>query len=242
MIQTIYIIILAYFFLATIAFYFINRRKQAHLARNSWIKLGTYFLIVNVIFFTISFLPLAFRMLTAIIIFMGFYELHKLHRESGFNQKAFYWLSVLLFALFALGFFLFSGLNRGLILFTFLILCIFDGFSQIAGQLFGRRKLFPKISPNKTVEGLIGGTFVAVLSSLWIERLIYADHLWAMIMAFGIAVFAFIGDVATSFYKRKFQVKDFSRLIPGHGGFLDRFDSLIAGGAWIALIEFFNLY
>jgi len=237
MIRTIYIIILAYFFLATVAFYFINRRKQADVARNSWIKLCTYFLIVNIIFFTVAFLPLAFRILTGIIILMGFYELYKLHRESGFNQKSFYWRSVVLFALFSLGFFYFSGLDKGLILFTFLVLCIFDGFSQIAGQLFGRRKLFPKISPNKTVEGLIGGTLIAVLSALLIEKLIYAEALRAMLMAFGIAVFAFVGDLATSYYKRKFHVKDFSNMIPGHGGFLDRFDSFIAGGAWIALLE-----
>jgi phosphatidate cytidylyltransferase len=240
MIRTIYIISLAYFLLAGVAFYFINRGKQAHVARNSWIKLGTYFLIVNVIFYTVVFFPLAFRILAGIIIFMGFYELHKLQRESGINLKVFYWRSVVLFALFSVGFFLFSGLDKGIILFTFLVLCIFDGFSQITGQLFGRRKLFSKISPNKTVEGLVGGTLFAVLSSLWIERLIYADHPKAMLMAFGIAVFAFAGDVATSYYKRKFQVKDFSNMIPGHGGFLDRFDSLIGGGAWIALLEVLN--
>jgi len=240
MIRTIYIISLAYFVLAAVAFYFINRRKQAHEARNTWIKLGTYFLIVHVIFFTVVFLPLAFRILAGIIIFMGFYELHKLYRESGFNQKSFYWRSVVLFAVFSLGFYLYSGLDKGLILFTFLVLCIFDGFSQITGQLFGRRKLFPKISPNKTVEGLIGGTLIAVLSALLIEKLIYAEALRAMLMAFGIAVFAFVGDVATSYYKRKFHVKDFSNMIPGHGGFLDRFDSLIGGGAWIALLEVMN--
>jgi phosphatidate cytidylyltransferase len=52
----------------------------------------------------------------------------------------------------------------------------------------------------------------------------------------GILVFSFLGDMLTSYYKRKYQTKDFSKIIPGHGGFLDRFDSLIAGGAWISLM------
>jgi phosphatidate cytidylyltransferase len=237
MIRTIYIIILAYFLLAAIAFYLINRRKEPAVARNIWIKLATYFLIINILFFCIVFFPLGFRLVVVLIIFMGFYELTKLFTASGFKKKRFFWTFISIYALFAIGFFFFSGLNKGLILFSFLILCIFDGFSQITGQLFGRTKLFPKVSPQKTVEGLIGGALIAILSAILIEGLIEADPFKAMQMAFGVAVFAFIGDVTTSWYKRQFGVKDFSNLIPGHGGFLDRFDSLIGGGAWIAFLE-----
>jgi phosphatidate cytidylyltransferase len=239
MIRTIYIIILAYFLLAAIAFYLINRRKEPAVARNSWIKLATYFLIINVLFFCIVFFPLGFRLVVGLIILMGFYELTKLFMASGFRKKRFFWIFMSLFTLFAVGFFFFSGLDKGLILFTFLIICIFDGFSQITGQLFGRTKLFPRVSPQKTVEGLIGGALIAIFSAIIIEGLIEADLFKAMRMAFGIAVFAFIGDVAASWYKRQFGVKDFSNFIPGHGGFLDRFDSLIGGGAWIAFLEFF---
>ena len=55
------------------------------------------------------------------------------------------------------------------------------------------------------------------------------------IFTFGTLLFAFAGDTLSSLFKRKYKVKDFNNIIPGHGGFLDRFDSLIAGGAWAAL-------
>ncbi len=127
-------------------------------------------------------------------------------------------------------------MEKGTVLFTFMILSIFDSFSQITGEIFGRNKLMPKVSPQKTVEGFIGGTIVAILSTLLLKSLIPAHPFKAMFMAAGIVAFAFIGDLSKSYYKRKYNVKDFSNLLPGNGGFLDRFDSLIAGGAWIAML------
>jgi len=142
-------------------------------------------------------------------------------------------------ALLSIGFYSFSHMEKGVILFAFLITAIFDGFSQVSGQLLGRTKLFPKISPGKTVEGLIGGALVAVLSSLVFKNVFTALSLKAIILAAVVVVFAFLGDTAKSLYKRKYNVKDFSNLIPGHGGILDRFDSLIAGGAGVTLLGLF---
>jgi phosphatidate cytidylyltransferase len=233
-----YIIILAYFLLGFIAFYFINRKKEALKARRSWIKTITYFFIINILFFSIVINPLVFRYLTVIIIIEGFLELLKLFRESGYKLKTLFLLSTLIFAIFSFGFFVFSGMEKGLILFTFMILSIFDSFSQITGEFLGRKKLFPKISPQKTVEGLIGGALAALLSALLLKSLISAEPFKAMLLAAGVAVFAFIGDSLSSYYKRKYNVKDFNNIIPANGGFLDRFDSLIAGGAGIAFLYF----
>lgn len=240
MIWTIYFIILIYFTLGFTGFYIINRKKKRDEARNSWVKFITYFFIIHILFFSILFFPVVFRILTLIIITGGFYELYKIFRESGYRKPVFFLSSLFILGLFSVGFYFFSGLNSRLVLFTFLILSIFDSFSQIAGQLWGRRKLFRKISPQKTVEGLIGGIIVAVASSWLLKDIIKGTEFYPMRLATGIVAFAFLGDMITSFYKRAYNVKDFSNLIPGHGGFLDRFDSLIAGGAFVALCELFG--
>lgn len=237
MIRTVYIILVVYFLLGFIGLFFINRKKETTEARRSWVKTIVYFIIINTVCLSIIINPIAFRFLAVLIIILGFYELFKLFRESGYEQKYLFLNSILVFTAFSSAFFYFSGMGKERIIFSFAILTIFDSFSQITGQLWGRRKIFPKISPNKTVEGFIGGTLIAVISGFLIKGLINIPATRAIILAAGVALFAFIGDSLASFYKRKHNVKDFSNLIPETGGFLDRFDSLISGGAWVALFE-----
>lgn len=237
MIRSIYIILLAYFLLGFIGLFFINRKKETTEARKSWIKTFVYFIIINIVCLSIIINPIAFRYLAVLIIIRGFYELFKLFRESGYEQKYLFLISILIFTAFSSAFYYFSRMEKELIFFSFAILSIFDSFSQITGQLWGRRKIFPKISPNKTVVGFLGGTLIAILSGFIINRLIDIPSIKAIILAAGVALFAFVGDFSASFYKRKYNVKDFSNLIPETGGFLDRFDSLISGGAWVALFE-----
>jgi phosphatidate cytidylyltransferase len=238
MIWNIYLIILIYFLLGSIGFYFINRRKNSADSRRSWIKFIAYFFIIHILFFAIVLNPMYFRLVAVVIITVGAYELWTIFRKSGFSQKHFFQFSFLLFLMFSLGFYFFSGLVKENILYAFLVLSIFDSFSQITGQLWGKRKLFPEISPHKTVEGVVGGALVALLSSIFLKKITEASSLEAFLFAGGIVVFAFMGDLLASYYKRKYQVKDFSNLIPGHGGFLDRFDSLIAGGAYVAINQY----
>lgn len=241
MILTIYIIIFSYFLLGAVGFYFINRKKDRNSARESWIKYFTYFIIIHALFFGIVFNPLIFRIITAAIILTGAFELINLFRKSGYLKQGFFIFSLFLFVVLSAGFFQFSGLNKGLVLFTFLVLSIFDAFSQISGQLAGQRKLFPAISPGKTLEGLLGGTLIALASSLFLKSLVEFSTEKTLLIAAGIVLFAFAGDLAASVFKRKYNVKDFSQILPGHGGFLDRFDSLIAGGAFVAVVEFFEI-
>jgi len=238
MILTIYIIILTYFIIGAVGFYFINRKKDRNTARENWKKYITYFIIIHALFLGIIFNLLFFRMITAAIILIGAIELVNLFRQSGYRKQGFFLFSFLLFAVLAAGFFQFSGLTQNLVLFTFLVLSIFDAFSQISGQLAGKRKLFPAISPGKTVEGLLGGIFMALAGSFLLNGLVEFSILTTILMASGIVLFAFAGDLAASVYKRKYKVKDFSRILPGHGGFLDRFDSLIAAGAFVFVLEF----
>jgi phosphatidate cytidylyltransferase len=232
----IYTVILIYYLLGTVGIYFINRRKEPQIKRKAWIKHVNYFIVLSLVFFSIAVNPVIFRYVAVLIIIVGFYELFNLYRGSGFSHASFFIASIIIMASLSIGFYSFSHTDKGIILFAFLITAIFDGFSQVSGQLLGRTKLFPKISPGKTVEGLIGGALVAVLSSLVFKNVFTASSFKAIMLAAVVVVFAFLGDTAKSLYKRKYNVKDFSNLIPGHGGFLDRFDSLIAGGAGVTLL------
>jgi len=99
---------------------------------------------------------------------------------------------------------------------------IVDTTSYYAGRLFGRRPLAPRLSPNKTWEGLIGGILCGVLFFYIIGKPI----LWAV----PLALIALIGDLFKSFIKRQVGIKDFSRILGEHGGLTDRFDSVIFVG------------
>jgi phosphatidate cytidylyltransferase len=237
MVLTIYIIILSYFALGGIAFFFINRKKNRETARASWLKFGVYFLIINGLFLSIAFAPQLFRYIVLLIIVVGAGELFYLFKKSNFKSAVFFSFSLIVYLIFSTGFYFFSQFNNKLILFTFLILSIFDAFSQISGQLLGKNKVLPRISPGKTVEGLLGGAVVAIATSFLFHSLTGKQTLHSLLLVFAIIFFAFTGDALASLFKRKYGVKDFSQLLPGHGGFLDRFDSLIAGGAVVGLIE-----
>lgn len=241
MIKTIYIIILSYFALGAIAFWFINRKKDRQEAHKSWTKFVTYFFIINVLFLSIVFEPFVFRILGILIVLIGLGEMIELFRQAGFIKLRFWVFALLAYLLLSLGFLAFSKLDSGLVLFTFLVLSIFDAFSQITGQIAGKHKLFPSVSPGKTMEGLIGGAIFAISGSLLLQSLYEMSVTFTLFFAAGIVFFAFAGDFFASYFKRNFDVKDFSQLLPGHGGFLDRFDSLIMAGAFVALLDMLSM-
>ncbi|SHK11479.1 phosphatidate cytidylyltransferase [Tangfeifania diversioriginum] len=233
--QLIYSIILGYFVLGGIGFCLINRKKERDVARKSYTKFGVYFIIINILFFSITIQSVIFSYLAILIVAVGSFELSRLFVAAKFQHKLFFVLSLLVYFILSAGFIVFSRADRNLILLTFLVLSIFDSFSQITGQLFGKTKIMPAVSPNKTWGGVVGGTIIALISAFLLKNLFQGTNSELFLLAFGTVFFAFVGDILASLYKRKFQVKDYSNWIPGHGGFLDRFDSLIAGGSWAAL-------
>lgn len=118
--------------------------------------------------------------------------------------------------------------------FIILVTYACDTFAYLCGRAFGKHKLAPKISPNKTIEGSIGGWVFAFLISFVFAKLcvaqgyIAADHLLALSVAsFLLPLVGQIGDLVFSAIKRFYQIKDYSNLLPGHGGVLDRVDSLL---------------
>ena len=110
----------------------------------------------------------------------------------------------------------------------FVLIWMSDSFAYAVGSLFGKTKLYEKISPNKTVEGALGGLIAAMIAAFFMSRYvpILTTTSW-IIIAVIVVIFGLLGDLIESKFKREAQVKDSSNLIPGHGGFLDRLDSLI---------------
>ena len=118
------------------------------------------------------------------------------------------------------------------VLFALCLVWATDIGAYMIGSRIGRRKLMPLVSPNKTVEGFIGGILSAVVVGgifLFVDKSLTASYslpvMLGLIAIF--SIFAQFGDLVESAIKRRFGVKDSGKLIPGHGGILDRFDSMI---------------
>lgn len=122
-----------------------------------------------------------------------------------------------------------------MIVYLLIVAMLTDVFAYFTGVKFGKHKLAPKISPKKTIEGSIGGTFFGVLLGTvfgLVFNLFDVDGLnvyimWLILIGITVSVSAQIGDLIASKLKRDHNIKDFSNLLPGHGGILDRFDSTL---------------
>ena len=127
-----------------------------------------------------------------------------------------------------------SNLGRYVILIPFVVACICDAGAYFIGVRFGRHKLAPVVSPNKTIEGMFGGMGAAVLSMLIYALILQlvggfrVNYFFALIYGIAGAAIGVFGDLCFSIIKRQTGIKDYGNLIPGHGGVLDRFDSILA--------------
>jgi len=132
---------------------------------------------------------------------------HLVALRTGFNQK----------------------LSAHLLSFFFLIIMGADAGAYYSGRALGKHKLAPAISPGKTWEGVAGGVLVALamaaLAHFWFFRELPLK--WALPLAFVMAVVGILGDLTESALKRSAGAKDAAKLLPGHGGVLDRLDSLL---------------
>ena len=173
-----------------------------------------------------------------IIIFgISIYELIKLKVFSLQSLLAFFLIVTAILCLYS------YELERSLILIAVMISVVTDAFAFFAGKVLGRNKIFPIISPNKTLEGTIGGVVSSVVINSLMITLIFQNSLKTLdvimlsLMIFICAVAAVFGDLLISSIKRQANLKDTGSLIPGHGGLLDRIDSHI-----LCIPVFFVLY
>ena len=146
-------------------------------------------------------------------------------------------LAILLLPLFAQSFILvfLHPAGKALILTLLLLVWGADIGGYLIGKVCGKHKLIPKVSPGKTIEGVLGGAsfslFVAAASYPYFEstqQIAAHQHLKWLLIGLFVFVMALIGDLLMSMLKRRVQIKDTGTIFPGHGGILDRLDSLIA--------------
>ncbi len=135
-----------------------------------------------------------------------------------------------------------------LILFLLFSACFTDTFAYFTGSFLGKHKLCPKISPKKTIEGAVGGVLGCILANVILyavyDNLIFANpvhnYLAIVLISIVLSVVGMCGDLTASLIKRNYGIKDFGNLIPGHGGIMDRFDSILFVCA--AFYAVFNIF
>lgn len=161
--------------------------------------------------------------------------------KFSFEDVAFILLSAIYVGI---GFHYFIETRYGGLVYIFYSLFIIwatDSGAYFIGRAMGKRKLWPEISPNKTVEGFIGGIVCAVIIGIIFALFTNINATVSSLIGITIflSIFGQIGDLVESAFKRHFNVKDSGQFLPGHGGILDRFDSLLF--VW-PLLHFFHMF
>ncbi|HIK14065.1 MAG TPA: phosphatidate cytidylyltransferase [Leptolyngbyaceae cyanobacterium M33_DOE_097] len=230
----IFVYISLFLFLGAIGMHYGNRKVDTQTGQKRWLKFLTYIVIVSTVLAGI-FLD-RFDLVAIFISVVGLGEIIKI--ITKLSSRWFQLLIIVIYVAITFGFIYFStSFDRSLLLFIYFQVFTFDGFSQVVGQLLGKQKLLPQISPGKTLEGLVGGTVFCVLSALLARNWVAFSMPKALLLGLTTASLAFVGDILASYLKRRCHVKDYSTLLPGHGGFLDRFDSLMMVGVGYSLLS-----
>ena len=128
-----------------------------------------------------------------------------------------------------------------IILGSLLILWASDTGAYFAGTKFGKTKLFERVSPKKSWEGFLGGAFSAIAVAFLVARYFHSIQDWKWLVISGIIIIAgTYGDLIESLFKRSIEIKDSGKGLPGHGGFMDRFDGLLLSAPFIT--AFFKIF
>lgn len=205
-----------------------------------WLKLGVFFLIVHAVLGVAALGPPWITLLLALILAAGTVELAQAWRRMAPPRPALVWPVYLLAGTVVLV--VSDRLTGAEFAFLFVVTAACDGFSQVVGQLFGRHRLAPRISPAKTVEGLLGGLVAALVVAALLRAILLPLSVPSILaLGLGTGLAGLAGDLAASWVKRRAAIKDYSAALPGQGGFLDRFDSLLgamtlAGGFLVAAL------
>lgn len=122
-----------------------------------------------------------------------------------------------------------KGYNPKILVTILILIWTNDTFAYVVGKNMGKTKLFPSVSPKKTIEGFAGGMIFTVISSVLLSKFFIESkilYIW-IIIAIIVSIFSTLGDLIQSKFKRVAGIKDSGKIMPGHGGILDRLDSII---------------
>ncbi|MGB1269444.1 MAG: phosphatidate cytidylyltransferase [Flavobacteriaceae bacterium] len=193
---------------------------------------------------TIAFIIFAITtLITHLYLTYNLFKLKKINKNSFLKQQLPLLYVLIPFSLLTLTPSIINNTyNPYIILGILIIIWSNDTFAYLVGKNFGKRKLYEKISPKKTIEGFIGGMMFGTIAALTIAITTNSLSIihWT-VLSIIISISGTIGDLVASKFKREANIKDSSNLIPGHGGFLDRLDSLIFVSSFVYLyLQFIN--
>lgn len=202
-----------------------NRRAPRDVARARWLKIVVFALIVHTVLVAAAIGRPAVVALVALIVTVGAREFLGAWQRIAPPRP---WAAVWIYVFVAVScVWLAALLEPATFAAVYLVTAAFDGFSQVVGQWLGRRKLAPRVSPGKTVEGLLGGLVAAGVVACGARGLLHANVVGALVVGIATGCAGLAGDLAASWLKRRAGLKDYSALLPEQGGVLDRFDSLL---------------
>ena len=197
------------------------------------------FLIVCILGIGTLFEPIPFITMLGITIWIVvayqiFFKKGRLSSNFTFSN---FWIGLILISTFCLTCFQFVNGSKLFLLIAIFNVAIFDSGAYIIGKNFGKNSFLPELSPNKTIEGLIGGLISSIVFVTFLCILLEEVSLRASAALMLSIPFALCGDYFFSFLKRKANIKDTGSILPGHGGLLDRVDSHLAA---IPMTAFFS--
>lgn len=231
MIGKVFAFCLLAFLIGGAGLYRASRKMAPSVRRDRGMKFITYFCIVYIVLLCAFLGPRVLAALMLSILLVGAFELYQvLHsiKRSRLLFRTGIGAGYVLLGLALLLFFFRS--TKEMAIFVYLVVATFDGFSQVAGNLFGRHPFARKISPGKTVEGTLGGLLLATAMAVLLSPMVGLSAPQSLAACGWIVAAGFSGDLLASCVKRASGVKDFGTILPGHGGVLDRFDSLLFAG------------
>src|SRR5699024_4487561 len=233
---------LAVYFLATVALYEMVRMFK--ITNFFYFFISTLFLWTFIYsqqsvtdgFFSFSLMNLVIIYMVLLLLFMVFSK----------NKFSFDDASRSMLASLFIGFafhYMIEVRSIGLHVFLFILFAIWatDSGAYFIGKKFGKRKLWPDISPNKTIGGAVGGILFSIILAIIFHLIFPFDQsiISISVIAIVISVFVQLGDLVASAIKRKYSVKDFGHIFPGHGGVLDRLDSFMFVLITLQIIQYF---